>query len=339
MTLFRVVRTPGYTTIPNATLHDVRLSFRARGVLAFLLAHPDDWDTRTGNLSDFSEGEGRDAVRTALKELQTLGYVDQFKEKYLDEATRKLLWRTVTIVKDDPGLDRPKTDSQGSESELIHNNSEEASEDGFSGPLLQANTGSSSSSKKTSSSSLDPVPGVEEPQPRARRTRKVYEIPSVGRGPKKETSRQRALRAQADEDALDPFKVVLEDEAVDGDLPASEEPRQPTTRPSRRTRSVGPSEALARMFGTVARQSGHRVPGASNLSALAGSFAQWMREGTDREQIRLMIEAYWEDAFQRAEHVPAWQDFLAKRGSLVAATAKAQAVSQTEADRFDPTKW
>jgi len=64
-----------FTVIPNALLRESRLSFRARGLLAFALSHSDTWQfTKTWLLSQCKEG--REALSSALKELQELGYAD-----------------------------------------------------------------------------------------------------------------------------------------------------------------------------------------------------------------------------------------------------------------------
>ena len=55
-------------------LRDKRLSFKARGVLAMVLSHREDWDVTAGWLEGQGT-EGRDAIRGALGELKKLGYV------------------------------------------------------------------------------------------------------------------------------------------------------------------------------------------------------------------------------------------------------------------------
>lgn len=60
--------------LQRAALQDVRLSYRARGVLCAVLSRPPDWRTSAEQLA--KEGtEGRDAIRSALAELVECGYL------------------------------------------------------------------------------------------------------------------------------------------------------------------------------------------------------------------------------------------------------------------------
>jgi hypothetical protein len=60
------------------TLHsfarDNRLTWKARGLLAYLLSHDDDWQVNVQDLIRHSNEEGRTVVQTALKELLRLQY-------------------------------------------------------------------------------------------------------------------------------------------------------------------------------------------------------------------------------------------------------------------------
>jgi hypothetical protein len=64
-----------FARILNATLQDGRLSFRARGVLAFVISKPDHWQHSAKRLAATST-EGVDAIQAAFRELVALGYMD-----------------------------------------------------------------------------------------------------------------------------------------------------------------------------------------------------------------------------------------------------------------------
>lgn len=63
-----------YTIMPNMWARDVRLSRKARGLLAELLSHSIGWKVSLEYLVA-SGTEGRDAVRSAISELEDLGYL------------------------------------------------------------------------------------------------------------------------------------------------------------------------------------------------------------------------------------------------------------------------
>ena len=88
-----------FTILRNVVLRDERLSFRARGILACVLSRPDDWRTTSETLAKQSGGrEGRDAIRTALKELEKAGYLRRYKVN--DKVTGQIT--TVTYIFDEP---------------------------------------------------------------------------------------------------------------------------------------------------------------------------------------------------------------------------------------------
>lgn len=73
------VRPPGQdfvVNIPRSTARDASLSYRARGVLQRLLSNAEGFSMTAADLA--REGrEGRDAVRAALRELKSAGYIIQ----------------------------------------------------------------------------------------------------------------------------------------------------------------------------------------------------------------------------------------------------------------------
>ena len=92
-----------WTEISNFVLRDKRLSYRARGILARLLSNADGFAMNADDLAHESPCEGRDAVRTALAELQNCGYLQRVKSQ--DEKGR---WRTDLYIYDTPQTDDGK---------------------------------------------------------------------------------------------------------------------------------------------------------------------------------------------------------------------------------------
>lgn len=87
----------GFAIIRNDVLRDARLSYRARGVLAFILSHTDGWRVTADSLADMGS-EGRQAIHTAFKELRAAGYIEQHRKQ--DPETGH--WETMTVVYDAP---------------------------------------------------------------------------------------------------------------------------------------------------------------------------------------------------------------------------------------------
>jgi len=68
-----------YLVLDRSMMDDPRLSFRAKGLLAYLLSLPESSSFEITGLAAVST-EGRGAIETALKELEDAGYCRQMKE-------------------------------------------------------------------------------------------------------------------------------------------------------------------------------------------------------------------------------------------------------------------
>ena len=69
MSVFKIEKTKDFTIMSNFHLRDRNLSFKAKGLLSFMLSLPPDWDYSLKGLCAISK-ENRDAIRSTLKELQ-----------------------------------------------------------------------------------------------------------------------------------------------------------------------------------------------------------------------------------------------------------------------------
>ncbi|MBB3132107.1 hypothetical protein FHS19_006834 [Paenibacillus rhizosphaerae] len=84
MTTHRVIKTgrhpPPFTRIDNSMLQDERLSFKARGLLAYMLTKPDHFRFYLDELMNHTT-EKKDSIRSGMKELEQLGYVNRYPVK------------------------------------------------------------------------------------------------------------------------------------------------------------------------------------------------------------------------------------------------------------------
>lgn len=105
----RTKKERNYTVMDNTFLRDERLSAKAKGIFAYILYLPEDWCIYQSELvKHFSDG--KDALRAAIKELETLGYIS--KEHIKDIKTGRFThWQyTVNETPKTPEADFPKLD-------------------------------------------------------------------------------------------------------------------------------------------------------------------------------------------------------------------------------------
>lgn len=74
MPIIRAKHNKDFTQINNATLREKGLSLRARGLLAYMLSFPDEWDFSVNSLSE-NCGETRYAILTSIAELRREGFL------------------------------------------------------------------------------------------------------------------------------------------------------------------------------------------------------------------------------------------------------------------------
>ncbi|WP_318549346.1 DnaD domain protein [Geobacillus thermoleovorans] len=69
-----------FVQIDRAVFEDERISWKAKGMLGYLLSKPDNWQVYIADLENKSK-DGRDAVRSGLKELEETGYIRRTKKR------------------------------------------------------------------------------------------------------------------------------------------------------------------------------------------------------------------------------------------------------------------
>ncbi|NBH62231.1 hypothetical protein D1155_11280 [Anaerotruncus sp. 80] len=80
MGVIRVEKNRNYTVMSNYHLRDKRMSLKAKGLLSYMLSCSDEWNFTVRGLEVVLK-EGRDCIRAALEELQTLGYLVRVQQR------------------------------------------------------------------------------------------------------------------------------------------------------------------------------------------------------------------------------------------------------------------
>lgn len=191
--IVRIERYARFTNVPNEAIEDDRLSFRARGILVYLLSKPDTWDARSEQLI-VAGREGRDAIRTAMRELEEFGYMERDREQYVADNGKKL-WRTVVLVRDLPKTGFQASETRPSETQALTANTEQQ--------ILSSKGEKTSSSppRTRSRSSIDPEPD------QSRLTDINHEIrPGTAPQPEKKTRRVTRSRKRPEEHIHAPLR-------------------------------------------------------------------------------------------------------------------------------------
>lgn len=89
--IIRVEKNKNYVTMNRTVLNDERLSWKAKGIMAYMLSMPDDWKFYMNELVKHAT-DGERALRAGFKELQELGYVVR---RPIREGQRIKEWETV----------------------------------------------------------------------------------------------------------------------------------------------------------------------------------------------------------------------------------------------------
>ena len=69
-----------FTQIANEVLNNSELSFKAKGIYAFMMSKPDNWNFTIRSMSKQVK-DGEDGIKTGIKELKGLGYIEYEKHK------------------------------------------------------------------------------------------------------------------------------------------------------------------------------------------------------------------------------------------------------------------
>ena len=78
MEVIRVIKNKNYTTISNQLFKNKGISLKAKGLMAYLLSLPNDWNLTINGIVACSK-EGRGAIRNTFTELISAGYIERIQ--------------------------------------------------------------------------------------------------------------------------------------------------------------------------------------------------------------------------------------------------------------------
>jgi hypothetical protein len=88
-----------FTTLPNDLIRDRRLSWKALGLVVYILSLPDDFHLRLSYLTK-QKKDGRDGTRTGLKELERAGYLTIRQERGERGKFTQVIWEVTDSPND-----------------------------------------------------------------------------------------------------------------------------------------------------------------------------------------------------------------------------------------------
>lgn len=123
MSVFKIEKSKNYTVMSNYHLRDKNLSYKAKGLLSFMLSLPEDWDYSINGLVSISK-EGVKAIRNILQELQRYGYlvIDKKQNEVGQFEYEYLIYEQPDTQKGDVDLGDVEKDIQINTNEINTNN-------------------------------------------------------------------------------------------------------------------------------------------------------------------------------------------------------------------------
>lgn len=116
MAVLRKAHKSNFTVIDNQVFKS-NLSLKARGLLSTMLSLPDNWNFSTAGLTSILPSDGESVIRSAIKELESGGYLT--RERIRDDKGKIIdwLWTFSDYPQDEnphvenPHVDKPQLDN------------------------------------------------------------------------------------------------------------------------------------------------------------------------------------------------------------------------------------
>lgn len=110
------VRCKGFTVISNDVLNNTALSWKAKGIFAYLWSQSDSWNFYEVEVLKHST-DGKASLKAGLKELESAGYLKRYRVRDGKGFLRESKW----ILSEEPMSDYPTLDNPTLENRTLEN--------------------------------------------------------------------------------------------------------------------------------------------------------------------------------------------------------------------------
>lgn len=110
MAIIRKKQKERFSIVDNKVIEDKRLSFKARGLLIYMLSKPDDWKFYTDELAKRSSKDGVSAIKSALNEIENAGYLTRKQEHRKNGQFASQDWILTDTSTIPPQVEKPLAD-------------------------------------------------------------------------------------------------------------------------------------------------------------------------------------------------------------------------------------
>lgn len=110
MAIIRKKQKERFSIVDNKVIEDERLSFKARGLLIYMLSKPDDWKFYTEELAKRSNKDGISAIKTALNEIEDAGYLTRKQGHKKNGQFTSQDWILTDTSTNSPQVEKPLAD-------------------------------------------------------------------------------------------------------------------------------------------------------------------------------------------------------------------------------------
>lgn len=109
-----------FTVVSNDCLKDSRLSWKAKGIICYIMSLPDDWKLSVKDLQNRAT-DGRDSLYSGIKELEKYGYCKKVMMRKADGTIEGYSYEISDTVAFEPFTEKPETDKPETDKPFTEN--------------------------------------------------------------------------------------------------------------------------------------------------------------------------------------------------------------------------